>query len=571
MGRGYAPHMSAGRLPPLARLVRAYVRVRMGASPPREPPDVLWGRLSETMSRRDLLRIGGVVGLGLAVSGCTGGAAEVSRSVPARHRTTPHDARVVVVGAGLAGVTAAYRLAAAGVSVELFEARDRVGGRCWTARGWADGQTAEHGGEFIDTRHVHLIGLAHELGLELDDLWEGYPRGAVWPSWVQGALLDHAAVKEQLDPIATAVEREARRFGVIREGRRPTDAAYSYGTATPAAVQLDRMSMAEWLERRVPEVIGSPIAAYLDEVMAGWYGLEMDGLSAINWIDYFVIPARGADERWHVRGGNDQVPNLAAEALPAGTLHLEAALEAMALRADGSYELRFGGVRAPVIADIVVLALPFSTLRLVDLTRAGLSPERLAAIEGLGMGMDAKLLLQYERRPSTFRVAGRTWGGGMEHTDPAFETWESSTDQPGRSGLITVYAGGRTGAGWTAPRPHGPAPAGLASAYVRYVDEVVPGTAAAFNGRAWADLWPRDPWTNGAYAAFLPGQYTRFWHFTGRPEGNVHFAGEHTSTYSQGYLNGGVESGDRAAIEVLRTLGLPVPDRLRRLPYSRLT
>lgn len=474
------------------------------------------------------------------------------------------------MGAGLAGTTAAYRLAAAGVSVRLYEARDRVGGRCWTARGWADGQTAEHGGEFIDTRHVHLIGLARELGLELDDLWEGYPQGAVWPTWVQDRLLGPSAIREQLDPIATAVEREARRIGVIREGRRPTDAAYSAGTATPAAIELDRMTMAEWLERRVPGVIGSPLAQYLDAVMAGWYGLEMDRLSAINWIDYFVIPAPGADERWHVRGGNDQVPNLAAEALPPGALHLEMALEALARRADGSYELRFRGAGAPVIADIVVLALPFSTLRLVDLTRSGFPRERLEAIEGLGMGMDAKLLLQYRRRPSTFRVGGRTWGGGMEHTDPAFETWESSAGQGGRAGLITVYAGGRTGAGWTAPRPHGPAPADLASTYVDHIDEVVPGTAAAFTGRAWADLWPRDPWTNGSYAAFLPGQYTRFWHSLGRPEGNVHFAGEHTSTYSQGYLNGGVESGDRAAIEVLRTLGLPVPSHLARLPYSRV-
>ena len=68
--------------------------------------------------------------------------------------------RVAVIGAGLAGTTAAYRLARSGVQVRLFEARDRIGGRCWTARGFADGQTAEHGGEFIDTRHVHLRGLA---------------------------------------------------------------------------------------------------------------------------------------------------------------------------------------------------------------------------------------------------------------------------------------------------------------------------------------------------------------------------------------------------------------------------
>ncbi len=186
----------------------------------------------------------------------------------------------------------------------------------------------------------------------------------------------------------------------------------------------------------------------------------------------------------------------------------------------------------------------------------------------MGMGMDVKLLVQYDARPSAFRVGDRVWSGGMEHTVPHFETWESSAAQPGDSGLITVYAGGRTGASWTADVPHGPAPAPFAAEYVGYIDDVVPGTASHFNGTAWLDLWTRDPWTNGAYAAFLPGQYTRLWGYTGLPEGRVHFAGEHTSTYSQGYLNGGVESGQRAAIEVMRALGLEVPPAIADLPYS---
>jgi monoamine oxidase len=482
-------------------------------------------------------------------------------------------ARVVVVGAGLAGLTAAYRLAQAGADVSLFESRDRVGGRCWTARGFADGQTAEHGGEFIDTRHVHLLGLIDELGLEVDDLWKGWVSGSIWPNWVDGRIVSAAEIKAQVDPIAAAVEREARRIGVIAEGSKPSAAAISYGTATPAAVELDQMTMAEWLDEQEPGVTGSSLGSYLDCQMSGWYGLEMDQLSACTWMDYFVIPAPGADERWHVRGGNDQVPTLLAEGLPAGTLRLEAPLEAMRARSDGSYELRFGGVASPVAADFVILALPFATLRLADLADAGFSAERTSAIMSLGMGMDVKLLVQYDRRPSTFRVDGRPWSGGMEHTDPHFETWESSAAQPGSSGLVTVYAGGRTGASWASPtanEPHAVAPEAFAKEYVGHIDEVVPGTASRFNGQAWLDLWTRDPWTNGAYAAFLPGQYTRLWGYTGRPEGRVHFAGEHTSTYSQGYLNGGVESGQRAAIEVMRALGLEVPGSIADLPYPEL-
>ena len=439
-------------------------------------------------------------------------------------RPTPHDPRVVVVGAGLAGLTA--------------------------------------------TRHVHLLGLVDELGLQLDDLREAYIPGSIWPNWVEGEVVLGKDLREQLDPIVTAVEAEARKIGVIAPGQGPSIAAISYGTATPQAAELDALSMAEWLDANVPGVVGSSLGSYLDESMSGWYGLEMDQLSACTWMDYFVLPWPDADERWHVQGGNDQAPALLAEGLPPDALRLQAPLEAMRSRSDGSYELRFGGVDLPVAADFVILALPFTTLRLVDLDDAGFGPERTAAILGLGMGMDVKLLLQYDRRPAEFQVAGRVWSGGMEHTDPHFETWESSAAQPGASGLITVYAGGRTGASWTAEEPHAAASESFAAEYVGHIEDVVPGTASSFNGRAWLDLWTRDPWTNGSYAAFLPGQYTRLWGYTGRAEGRVHFAGEHTSTHSQGYLNGGVESGQRAAIEVMRELGIEVPASIAELPYS---
>ena len=101
-----------------------------------------------------------------------------------------------------------------------------------------------------------------------------------------------------------------------------------------------------------------------------------------------------------------------------------------------------------------------------------------------------------------------------------------------------------------------------------YIDDAVPGTAKHYNGRAWLDDWTGDPWSGGSYAAFGPGQMTKYWGYAARPEGRVHFAGEHTSTYSQGFLNGGVESGQRAAIEVMRALGLPVPKTIASLPYS---
>jgi monoamine oxidase len=322
--------------------------------------------------------------------------------------------------------------------------------------------------------------------------------------------------------------------------------------------------MAEFLEKRVPGVLDSAVGRWLDQAMGSWYGMNLADLSAINWIDYLVIPARGADERWRVRGGNDQIVHRAADALGHGVIRVGAPLRAIRRRAGGGYRLSFEGRGGSVSADIVILTLPFTTLREVDLSRAGFSPHKLAAIRQLAMGSDSKILLQYDRRP----YAMHDWSAVMTSAAPDFDTWESSATQPGSAGLITVYAGGRTGRGWRAAQPHAPAQPGLRDAVLKRVEQAVPGTRAHFNGQAWADLWPQDPWTKGSYAAFGVGQYTRYWAGTAHPEGDVHFAGEATSTHSPGFLNGGVESGYRAAIEVMRKLRIAVPPTLARLPYS---
>jgi monoamine oxidase len=562
--------------------MREYVQVESGAGQAGGPPAagnavVRAGR--GVVSRRGLLRMGGAFGVSAALAACTTRSSPASGTrtgtPAARSARNPaaaaHGARVAVIGAGLAGTTAAYRLAQNGVHVRLFEARDRIGGRCWTARGFADGQTAEHGGEFIDTRHVHLRGLAAELGLQLDDLWKGDVAGSVSPSWINGHYFQYSMVNAQMNRISAAVTAQARRVGVVGAHGKPSDAAYSYGTATAQSRQMDELNMREWLDQHVPGVPGD-VKTFLDQTMSGWYGLDMAGLSALNWIDFLVIPSPGGDERWHVKHGNDQVPALAAQALPAGATQLESPLQALIRRGDGSYELRFGGSASsrPVIADHVILTVPWTTLREVDLEGAGFSGYRMTAIRDLGMGTDVKLLLQYNRRPATFKVHGAPWSGTINYASPDYATWDSAPTEPGAAGLITVYAGGSGSKAFANPSYHAWAPQNLTAAVLGQINHAVPGTRDQFNGKAWLDYWTGDPWTRGSYAAYTPGQMTKYWGYAGIPEGNVHFAGEHTSTYSQGFLNGGVESGQRAAIEVLLTLGLPVPRGIASLPYSRI-
>src|SRR5262249_61087768 len=79
--------------------------------------------------------------------------------------------KIVIIGAGLAGLSCAYELRQAGIAADLYDANDRVGGRCWTRRGdFAEGQIAEHGGELIDQGHTAMRQLAQSLGLDLDNL-----------------------------------------------------------------------------------------------------------------------------------------------------------------------------------------------------------------------------------------------------------------------------------------------------------------------------------------------------------------------------------------------------------------
>src|SRR5215217_8875794 len=109
-------------------------------------------------------------------AGVAGAAAASRFAPPARAADAP---RIVVVGAGLAGLSCAYRLKQAGYTAQVHEASDRLGGRCWTIRGaFADGQIAEHGGELIDQGHTSIRQLANSLGLTLDNLLQAESKGS---------------------------------------------------------------------------------------------------------------------------------------------------------------------------------------------------------------------------------------------------------------------------------------------------------------------------------------------------------------------------------------------------------
>lgn len=484
--------------------------------------------------RRELLR------RGLAL----GAAGSFIRSASA---ASPHrGANVVVVGGGLAGLAAAWQLKAHGVAATVYEAAPRVGGRCLTERRAFDaGQIAERGGELIDTAHDEIIDLALTLELVLDDLHAATLRGTESAYWIAGRRYGEREAAADFAKLWPALASDAKRLG---------DELPTFARFTPAQAALDRMSAREWLASRTPSGLASPLARLLANAYTEELGADLDEISAVTVIDLLrdsprdrVSPYEESDQRYHVRGGNDLIVQRMAGAL-SGRVETATRLEALARRGDGRYRLTFSrdASRVDVDADHVVLAIPFPLLADVDLAQARFRARKLSAIRQLGMGRNTKLQLQFDER--AWLALG---GNGETRVEGSYQvSWEVTRGQPGTPGILNFFSGGVAAAKAGEGTPEERARAALAD-----LELVYPGIARRFNGRVIRNAWDRYPWSRGSYSLLKPGQYTVFHGIEHLPEGRVRFAGEQSSLSWYGYLNGAVESGLRAAGEVLAALG----------------
>ncbi len=519
---------------PLAQHLRDAASVVAEASARKIPAEaVMHERREKRLSRRDFLK---------AAAATAGALALRPGAAPANAATAP---RIVIVGAGLAGLACAYQLKKAGYTAQVYEASDRPGGRCWTLRGaFDDGQIVEHGGELIDQGHTAIRQLAQELRLDLDNLLQAEMNGAEPFYYFDGVPYTYAQAVDDLNGIYQKLHRD------VSEASYPT----LYYLSTERGRQLDQMSIIDWINESVPGGINSKLGQLLDVAYNIEYGAESSQQSSLNLLYLLGYSGQGqlrifghSNEKYHVRGGNDQIVMEMADTLP-GQINLGNELIAIKLNTNGSYTLtlKSGKSTRDVTADKVVLALPFAILRRsVDYSRAGFKPLKQTAIAEQGMGTNSKLHLQFrDRLWESLGCNGETFA------DTGYQnTWEVTRAQPGASGILVDYTGGNIGASFGSGTP-----TTRAQQFLAQIEPVLPGLSAQWNGRATIDFWTGYKWTRGSYSYWKVGQYTRFAGVERETEGNCFFAGEHTSVDFQGYLNGAVDSGQQAASNLLTSL-----------------
>ncbi len=522
----------------IGRILRAHAESeRTGV-----PVDDVLGRSSEDppgsggISRRALLRTGAALGAGAALA-MAGPAHAASAAKP----TAP---RVAIVGAGLAGLRAAHWLwRVKGIASTVYEANTRAGGRCWSLRDhFSNGFVVEHGGALINTDHNATRNLASNLGLSLDVVAGGSYQGWEDKYWIDGVDYPYDDANEDWGAVYQAFKADLAAAPYCQ----------TYDSQTAAGVALDRMTVDEWLQQKVPGGIASPFAKLMQSNVMAEYGLEPHEQSALNLVYLLgwnsqnsLSPVNGADEKYTVRGGNDLLISRMIEQLPAGTVQYGRELVAVAQLADGTVRLSFraGNSSVYVVADRAILALPFTTLKDCDLSASGFSPLKRRAIAEVGLGANSKIHVELARRP----WVEQGYGGATYTNKTGFQCgWDDTADQPLPAGVFNFFPAGDQVKAWKG-EPFGVAPSSQVNAYLAQLEPIFPGVTAAYTGRSYRDFWWANPWSKGAYTCQRPGQYTELFGVAAVPEGNVHFAGEHTSVYYYGFLNGAVESGERAA------------------------
>lgn len=439
--------------------------------------------------------------------------------------------RVVVIGAGLAGLVAARYLERAGAAVTVVEARERIGGRVLTLRdGFADGQYGELGAELIEAGQEDVLALAKALKLNAVRILR--------KGW---AFHRTSSKRRSLGSAVNTFEEAAKRLSPEIEAFKKAGSRWDSAVARRLASE----PVAAWLRRvRADAEFAASIRG-----LRNFYLAEPDDLSLLVLVEQFAEgDTPGASAMYRLQEGNDALPAALARHLE-GTIHLGTAVTRVARRGRALKMTVDDGAQRELTADFVVCTAPATTVRRIVFEPA-LPGDQATAFRTLRYGPATKVLLQFE---------SRFWKGLMRRSAYATDgmmgaVWDGNEHQSSAPGILTMLAGGDASrAIQDAIARSGPK---SLARKLRWL-----GQPASLIAAGWAS-WEQDPWSRGGYAVFGTQFDPSLRAWLARPAGRVIFAGEHTSLKWQGFMNGAVESGRRAAIEVAM---------MARLPYDRLT
>jgi monoamine oxidase len=434
---------------------------------------------------------------------------------------------VFVAGAGFAGLSAAYDLVNLGANVIIVDARNRVGGRVWTVRdGFADGQHAEAGGDLIDDGQHEIRALAAECGLKVTRILRGgfaYVRA------------DRSG-KPRIIPRSGA--RGWNRLSDALDGvGRPYRLAEKRWD-TPISAAIAKRSFAAWLDDvKADEELRATALG-----LRGFFLADPEELSLLALVDQFA--SGDTPPPWplfRIEGGNDRLASAIAAKL-GDRVRLRTEVVAVSHRGPNvRVTVKNAQGQSQITCDYAVLALPATLLRRIPITPS-LPARQHEAIARLKYGRATKTLLQFSRRFWRAIRPERAFGSAL----PFGAVWDGNEEQRGRAGILTLLAGGgASDATQELVAKHG------APAMVQSLEWLGAKEAELLASRQI--VWEHDPLARGGYAVFDPAFDPDLRPWLARPAGRLFFAGEHTSIKWQGYMNGAVETGRRAAAEIAAT------------------
>jgi monoamine oxidase len=452
--------------------------------------------------------------------------------------TKKREADVAIVGAGLAGLTAARRLVGAGLDPLVLEARDRVGGRTLNHE-IGDGKVVEVGGQWVGPTQRRMLALSAELGVETfpthdegDNLieWRGDRkryRGAI-PRINPAILADVGQAQVRLDRMARRVPLEA-----------PWEA--------DRAADWDAQTFATWLRRNVATAGARTLFEIAVEAV---WAQEPSDLSLLHVLFYThsgggfdsLIGTSGGAQQDRFVGGSQLVSLRVAEALGEERLALEAPVRRIGHGADGVTVAADG---LEVRARRAIVALP-PTLAGRIAYDPPLPAYRDQLTQRMAQGTVIKCMAVYA--DPFWRGEGLT-GQGTSDVGPVRVTFDNSPPD-GTPGVLLGFLEGRQARalGRRGPEERRDAVVGC------FTRMFGPRAASpdAYVERVWAD----EEWTRGCYGCAMPtGAWTEFGPALRAPIGPLHWAGAETATVWSGYMDGAVSSGERAAADIVAALG----------------